>query len=542
MTMRFTFRQQQRGAFVFPSGRTIGTLPEEVLNFAAAAFVVPFRAFSDVAKPLKVSKKGKLESRGQQHLRCKNLARELIKKKEAWKLKDFDDAKAILGLFRQKKLIGSETVNLSFGLLERYIKDLEVASQHNDDFETEIIERRWLTQSKFFTPFFHKWRCVALKKYKRHMVYSPKKLLGKLITMHKRFRQFRINTTATGIMMEVIIQQQSNRNDAPYAAQDFLNFLLRASRSNPELDPDEYTYSQVLQAWMNATESKDPRVRAEINHRMDAILDHMKDKQVQLSVVTLDLLLRFWDLHGHPVRAGKVLSEMTQRTPTTPALTPDIVRYNRMLSACSRASSADEKNQAAELAWNTYQQMIHNNVELDVEGFNALIPALARGNERQFIQRADDLLRLMETNDRPDLNQPDYRHFVPVTMGWLSVGDVRKAQDVLMRSIRAYTESNIRNAAPTSILIDMVIERGWMQHFDTNDDEQTKWNNAVVLLDDLQHMKDDKTIPEGPSLKAYKAVLSSLETATMPNEQAQLLKLRLTNQIRVLTGERDTNI
>jgi hypothetical protein len=148
----------------------------------------------------------------------------------------------------------------------------------------------------------------------------------------------------------------------------------------------------------------------------------------------------------------------------------------------------------------------------------------------------------METNDRPDLNQPNYRHFVPVTMGWLSVGDVRKAQDVLMRSIRAYTESNIRNAAPTSILIDMVIERGWMQHFDTNDDEQTKWNNAVVLLDDLQHMKDDKTIPEGPSLKAYKAVLSSLETATMPNEQAQLLKLRLTNQIRVLTGERDTNI
>jgi hypothetical protein len=374
------------------------------------------------------------------------------------------------------------------------------------------------------------------------MVYSPKKLLGKLITMHKRFRRFRINTNATGIMMEVIIQQQSNRNDAPYAAQDFLNFLLRASRSNPELDPDEYTYSQVLQAWMNATESKDPRVRAEINHRMDAILDHMKDKQVQLSVVTLDLLLRFWDLHGHPVRAGKVLSEMTQRTPTTPALTPDIVRYNRMLSACSRASSADEKNQAAELAWNTYQQMIHNNVELDVEGFNALIPALARGNERQFIQRADDLLRLMETNDRPDLNQPDYRHFVPVTMVWLSVGDVRKAQDVLMRSIRAYTESNIRNAAPTSILIDMVIERGWMQHFDTNDDEQTKWNNAVVLLDDLQHMKDDKTIPEGPSLKAYKAVLSSLETATMPNEQAQLLKLRLTNQIRVLTGERDTNI
>jgi hypothetical protein len=83
----------------------------------------------------------------------------------------------------------------------------------------------------------------------------------------------------------------------------------------------------------------------------------------------------------------------------------------------------------------------------------------------------------------------------------------------------------------------MVIEQGWLRCQDENDDEQAKWSNAMAFLDQLQKMKDDKTIPEGPSINVYKVLLSSMETATILDDQAQRLKRRLKNRIHVLTGE-----
>jgi hypothetical protein len=56
---------------------------------------------------------------------------------------------------------------------------------------------------------------------------------------------------------------------------------------------------------------------------------------------------------------------------------------------------------------------------------------------RQNIQKADDLLVVLEKNSDPHL-APDYFHFTAVINGWLGVNDVDGAARVLIRCVEAY--------------------------------------------------------------------------------------------------------
>ena len=205
----------------------------------------------------------------------------------SYKAYHYQLAREIVTLFMQiaKDL---EHVKLCLAIMERVAQEVPVASNENLQFSS------WILLRTYFPLLLQKWTSESDSS-------SPKALLQKLQTLSRQF-----NAVTIGNIMDVITKQ-SHPSVAPILAQGFLDFLKNEAEKtqNSQLEPHVHIYNQVLHAW---AKSGHPDTAT----KMDAFVEDMRDDKsgVALTVVTYNILLRYWGGRGSTARIEELLEDM----------------------------------------------------------------------------------------------------------------------------------------------------------------------------------------------------------------------------------------
>jgi PPR repeat family len=217
-------------------------------------------------------------------------------------------------------------------------------------------------------------------------------------------------------------------------------------------------------------------------------------------------------------RAERMLLHIAQLSKTNILLKPNDFTYNTIINAW--VASKDES--APERVWLIYERMKEANVLPNMATFNTMINFLSKPAHGQTdVQHADTLLDLMESGTIVGVS-PDRRHYGPLMNGWIAMGEVRKAADVLLRRIKTYVNAKGNDKArclPTPDHFYLVVN-GWIR--------MEELVEATEFLEQIQALHDKKHLPEGPDLYSYLTLHSAWTRSTLPEAERYLEKLDAT--------------
>jgi pentatricopeptide repeat protein len=304
---------------------------------------------------------------------------------------------------------------------------------------------------------------------------------------------------------------KSNRPDVGKRAIEILDELDRRYRSgDANCRPTENTFNSAILACLHGGNCE----------LAETVMDRMNKMGLSPSLKTYNDIMSHWAKIGTRAsaeRTEQILAKMKQIAKSRPDLAPDAVSYNIVLSAWARASCP----LSAKKMWMLYEEMLNAKIEPDMAAMNTLICFFSKSKVRAIIQKADDLLVIMEKSSKRTLS-PDFRHFVPVIQGWLSIGDVDSAAATLVRRVEAFmsetgTKDASPNAAPNSIIIDQIVH-GYLR--------QGHLEKAMSFLEKFKQLKDESSLPEGPCVRSFTSLLSNWEKSSHPNKAFAITKLR----------------
>jgi pentatricopeptide repeat protein len=141
------------------------------------------------------------------------------------------------------------------------------------------------------------------------------------------YQGFHYNKETLDILMNAAIMR-SPRRLAPKKAQEWLDTIeeLAEVTYNKSIEPDTYTFIQVLKAW---AESGLP----EAGERMDRLVEYMRDrKKVPVSVVCFNILIRHWAREantGHIQQLQDMMKEKYELEPSPTTLAHIVYGYTR---------------------------------------------------------------------------------------------------------------------------------------------------------------------------------------------------------------------
>ena len=312
----------------------------------------------------------------------------------------------------------------------------------------------------------------------------------------------RPNTVIFGSLLKCILK--SNSQDAGKGAVRLLDEMQRRYKAGDnDVKPNEISFRYAIKACLQAGDTK----------RAEALLSRMEKSDMPPNIRLYTDILLYWSQVGTPnaaEQAEQLLRRMKQLARTmSPALKPNVYAYNIAINAWSRSGDLDTCGRM----WTLYQQMKEDNVEPDFVTFTTLITFFAKLKEEELLERADSLLLCMEKSKRPDC-LPDFRHFVPVIRGWLSIDDngVENATQVLMRFIDS------PRAKPSPEVIDMVMQ-GWLK--------AGNLEQATSLLVKMQELDDANLVLEGPNSTTYNSLLRARQKiSTHPVKSGNVKKIK----------------
>jgi hypothetical protein len=144
-----------------------------------------------------------------------------------------------------------------------------------------------------------------------------------------------------------------------------------------------------------------------------------------------------------------------------------------------------------------------------------MITFLAQKSKRQNVQKADNLLAVLEKSSDPSM-APNHRHFNAVSNGWLSVDDVDGATQVLIRQVEAYVQKRNLDASSDAITIDK-LARAYVKKGDLV--------KATMLVETLKKLKDDNDLPVGPKHLCYQFLRTQWKKSLHPEKGHFIRKL-----------------
>ena len=296
----------------------------------------------------------------------------------------------------------------------------------------------------------------------------------------------------------------SNGSDAGKKAVEILDEMeCRYKAGDDNVKPNEIAFTLAIRTCLEVGDTE----------RAEALMGRMEKSDAPPDVRTYIEIMHHWSKVGTPKaaeQAEQLLTRMKQLARTmNPALKPNAYAYNIAMNAWARSSDSDTCGRM----WRLYQQMEEDNVEPDFVTFTTLITFFAKLKEEELLERADSLLLCMEKSKRPDC-LPDFRHFVPVIRGWLSIdgNGVENATQVLMRFIDS------PRAKPSPEVIDMVMQ-GWIKAGDVD--------RATSLVDKMQELDDANLVPEGPNSTTYNSLLRAWQKiSTHPMKSGNVKKIK----------------
>jgi pentatricopeptide repeat protein len=303
---------------------------------------------------------------------------------------------------------------------------------------------------------------------------------------------------------------KSNRPDSGKRAIEILDELDRRYRSgDAHCRPTENTFNSAILACL----------RGGNGEFAELVMYRMSKMGFSPSLKTYNDIMSHWAKIGTRASAERtelILANMKQLARSRPDLAPDAVSYNIILSAWARAACP----LSAKKMWMLYEEMLNEKIEPDMVAMNTMISFFSKSKVRAIIQKADDLLNIMENSTKRTLS-PDFRHFVPVIQGWLSIGEVDRAAATLVRRVEAFTSGTVTNAgpnvAPNSIIMDQ-IAHGFFR--------QGHLMKATSFLEKFKQLKDENVLPEGPCVRTFTSLLSYWEKSSHPNKDFSISKLR----------------
>jgi pentatricopeptide repeat protein len=267
-------------------------------------------------------------------------------------------------------------------------------------------------------------------------------------------------------------------------------------------------------------------LQAEDTESAQTLMDRMEKSGTPPNVRTYSAILNHWSKAGTPEaaeRAEQILMHMKQLAKTkNPGLKPGVFSFNIAMNAWAKSGHSE----SGQRMWRLYEEMKAEKIEPDFVTYTTLITFFSKSKERKMIQQADFLLQCVEKSKRPDL-QPDYRHYVPVIKGWLSIGDVHNATGVLQRSVNKYLDTKGTEVAPNAIIIDVVMQ-GWIK--------AGNLQQATALVENMQDLRDNKKLPEGPDLRSYTVLLEAWKKSKHPESATHFQKIE--SEIKTLRARR----
>ena len=312
-----------------------------------------------------------------------------------------------------------------------------------------------------------------------------------------------------GALLKVI--GASNRPDSGSKVIDVLDEMVKRSEKTDDkaLLPNAIIFNLALNACYQSA------------HDMDCAEADLR--RMELSIAPPDLRLYNETLNNYALigtlaaaeRAELMLDHIFELSKTNVQLKPNDFTYNTVINAWV----ASKHESAPEQMWKIYERMREAHVLPNMATFNALINYLSKpSNERLDVERADTLLDLMESGAIVGVS-PDRRHYGPLMNGWIAIGDIRKAADVLLRRVMTYINRKGKDkdrCLPTPDHY-YLVANGWIRL-----DELVE---ATEFLEQIQSLYEKHHLPEGPDLYSYLTLHSAWTRSSQPEAQRYLEKL-----------------
>jgi PPR repeat family len=306
----------------------------------------------------------------------------------------------------------------------------------------------------------------------------------------------------------------SKRSDSGEKAIEILNDMENRSREtgNRELYPNQLIYELALNVCFQGSQ--------DLNSAQEVL------KRMELSSTPPDLRQYNEALNNYSIvgsvdaaeRAEKILMHIKELSQSNSRLKPNDFTYNTVINSWI----ASEDFGATDRIWKIFEQMQEDGVLPNMGTFNAMISVFAKSPIGYIdVHRADTLLDLMESGKILGV-APDRRHYGPLMNGWIAIGEVKKAEDVLLRRVKTYTSTSGPDkdrCKPTPDHFYLVVN-GWIRL-----DELVE---ATKFIEQMQRLHDKKHLPEGPDLYSYLTLHSAWTRSTHAEADMYLEKLDAT--------------
>jgi hypothetical protein len=312
-----------------------------------------------------------------------------------------------------------------------------------------------------------------------------------------------------GALLKVV--GASNREDGGIKVIDILDDMIRRSEqtNDDSLIPNQIIYNLAINACFQS--AMDVQSAEEIVKRMEGC-------GTPPDLRTYNEILNNYSLIGTMLAAEyaeKMLEHIIDLSTNNPTLKPNDFTYNTIINAWV----ASKHETAPERAWKIYERMREAHVLPNMATFNVLINFLSKPlHDHGDVQRADMLLDLMESGTIVGI-APDRRHYGPLMNGWIAMGDIKKAADVLLRRLKTYISRNGNDKVrclPTPDHYYLVLN-GWIRI--------NGLVEATEFLEQIQTLHDNEHIPEGPDLYSYLTLHSAWTRSNHIDAERYLKKL-----------------
>jgi tetratricopeptide (TPR) repeat protein len=312
-----------------------------------------------------------------------------------------------------------------------------------------------------------------------------------------------------GALLKVI--GASNHPNSGRVIIDILDDMMKRSEdtNNKDLIPNAIIYNLALNACYQSSKDMDSA---------EAVLKRMETSNAPPDLRQYNETLNNYALIGSVVaaeRAEQILDHIAELSKTNVQLKPNVFTFNTIMNAW--IASKDEM--ATHRLWIIYERMREAHVFPNMATFNALINYLSKPfNEQIDVQRADTLLDLMESGIIVGVS-PDRRHYGPLMNGWIAMGDIRKAADVLLRRVMTYIncKGNDKDRCLPTPDHYYLVANGWIR--------LEELVEATEFLEQIQTLYEKKHLPEGPDLYSYLTLHSAWTRSSHPESQRYLEKL-----------------
>jgi Pentatricopeptide repeat domain len=306
----------------------------------------------------------------------------------------------------------------------------------------------------------------------------------------------------------------SKTPDSARRAEEIITEMERCYEDgNQQLKPNATSYISAMKVCFNVHDF----TRAEsILYRME------KQSDIVLTTRIYNDIIHQYTVIGtteSALQAEKILFHMAQLSKEAkPSLKPSERLFAKVLETWQKSGSIE----TLERMWKLCEYLVLNEYEISGRSYNTLIPFFAKSSNASYIEKADHLLQIMESNykqHRDSTKQPDYRHYVPLLTGYLSVQDVANATQILIRQ----AESCIDELDPTkkgSISpiqpSYLYITRAWIQ---AGQPEQ-----AALIMDKMQELYNSNHLSNAPCARTYRTLIDAFAASNHPKKAYYIKK------------------